>query len=62
MPSRPGFVKLNVKTFTIGEYRASASDIMDMKRIQSAIVTPKYIGVGATVAIMQPRRMISYES
>ena len=62
VPSRPGLVKLNAKTFIIGAYIDSATDMMIIKNIKQTICIPNSIGIGAQVAIMQPRRIRSYAS
>ena len=62
VPSRPGFVKLKVNTFIIGEYNASANDIIIMKIMKSVMFIPKNIGTGPNVAIMHPNTIKSYAS
>jgi hypothetical protein len=48
-----------VNTFNIGEYNASANDIMITKIIKSVTFIPKNIGIGPVVAIAQPSRIKS---
>ena len=62
VPSRPGFVKLKVNTFIMGEYKASANDIIIMKIIKSVMFIPKNIGIGPVVAILHPNNIKSYAS
>ena len=62
MPSLPGFVKLKVNTFSIGEYTASANDIIIINIMKSQIFIPKNIGIGPAVAMLTPRSIKSYGS
>jgi len=59
VPSLPGLVNAKVKTFSIGEYKASANEIINMKIRKSQMFIPKNIGVGPRVARAAPSRIRS---
>lgn len=62
VPSRPGFVKLKVKTLIMGAYRASAKEIITMNMTKSTMFMPKNIGIGPVVSIDVPSNIKSYGS
>jgi hypothetical protein len=51
-----------MKTFSIGEYNASANEIIMTKMMKSNKFIPKNMGIGAVVDIAHPTNMRSYES
>ena len=62
VPSLPSLVKPNVKTLIMGEYNASANEIITMNSKKLIIFIPKNMGIGPTVAMKVPRSIKSYGS